>query len=154
MVAVAQGADVASGTVLYHYPDSESLADAVADRLIEETHWPEVPQIPVDASLEERVDVLLETVYAMYEAARFASVIYNKSRQHPAVSKLQNVWDDQLGQTIIDALGSHVSNADKPMISAILEGPFLSTLVRYGIQEDRLRDTASRLIIAWLESGD
>lgn len=153
MVAVARGADVASGTVLYHYPEPDALADAVADRWIEETDWPQVPRIPADTSLEERVDLLLDTVYAMYETARPAAAVYRKSPQHPAVRKLQAAWDDQLSVTIGNALGSHVNDEDKPMVSAILEGPFLSTLVRYGISEDHLQDAASRLIVAWLKSA-
>ena len=154
MVAVARRADVASGTVLYHYPEPETLADAVADRWIDQTDWPEVPPIPADTSLEERVDLLLDTVYAMYETARPAADVYRKSPDHPAVSKLQSAWDDQISETISSVLGGHVSDADRPMISAILEGPFLSTLIRYGIQEDQLQGAASRLIVAWLKSTD
>ena len=67
MVAVARRADVASGTVLYHYPEPDALADAFADRFIEETDWPEVPELPGGISLERRVDLLIDTVYAMYE---------------------------------------------------------------------------------------
>lgn len=154
MVAVARRADVASGTVLYHYPEPEALADAVADRWIEEADWPGVPRIPADTPLEQRVDLLLDTVYAMYETARPAAEVYRKSPEHPAVRKLQSVWDDRLSQTISDALGSLVSDDDKSMISAILEGPFLSTLIWYGIQEDQIQDSASRLIVAWLKSAD
>lgn len=154
MVAVARRADVASGTVLYHYSEPGALAEAVADRWIEETDWPEVSQIPVDTSLEERVDLLLETVYAMYEAARPAAEVYRKSPQHPAVRKLQSVWDDQVSQTITDALGSHVIEEDKPMISAILEGQFLSSLIRHGINENQIQDSAGRLIVAWLRSAN
>ena len=154
MVAVARRADVASGTVLYHYPEPDALADAVADRWIEEADWPEVPPIPTDTPVEQRVDLLLDTVYAMYEAARPATEVYRKSPEHPAVRKLQRVWDDRLSQTISDALGSLASDEDKPMVSAILGGPFLSTLIRYGIHEDQIQDSASRLIVAWLKSAD
>ncbi len=154
MVSVARRADVASGTVLYHYPEPEVLADAVAERWIKEADWPEVPQIPADTSLEERVDLLLETVYAMYETARPASEVYNKSPQHPVMRKVQNVWDGQVSQTITDALASHVIDDDKAMISAILEGPFLSSLIRHGINEDQIQDSASRLIVAWLKSAN
>lgn len=153
MVAVARLADVASGTVLYHYPEPEALADAVADRLIEEADWPQVPQIPEDTSLEERVKVLLDAVYAMYETARPISEISKRSPQHPAMRKLQSAWDDQVSQTIIAALGNHVIVEDKRMISAILEGPFLSSLIRHGIQEEQIQDSANRLIVAWLKSA-
>ena len=153
MVAVAGRADVAPGTVLYHYPTPDTLADAVADRFIEEADWPEVPQIPAHTSLEERVELLLDTVYAMYETGRPTAAIYRKSPDHPAVMKLRSVWDDQLSHTISKVLGSYVTDEDKPVISAILEGPFLSTLFRYGIHEDQLHDAASRLIVAWLKSA-
>ncbi len=153
MVAVARRADVASGTVLYHYPDPEGLADAVAERWIEEADWPEVPQMREDGSLKERVDLLLDTIHAMWETARPASEVYNKSPQHPAMRKLQNVWDHQVSQAVTNALGSHVMDEDKPMISAILEGQFLSSLIRHGIHKDQVQHSASRLIVAWLKSA-
>ena len=154
MVAVARRANVAPGTVLYHYPEPEALAEAVADRLIEEVDWPEVHQIAEDTALEERVDLLLDTVYAMYETARPAADVYRKSPEHPAVRKLQSVWDSQMSRTIAYALGSHVIDEDKPMISAILEGPFLSSLLRRGVHEDQIQESASRLIVAWLKSAN
>ena len=153
MAAVARRADVASGTVLYHYPEPEALADAVANRLIEEAAWPEVPQIPDETSLDTRVRLLLDLVYAMYETARPVSEISKKSPQHPAMRKLQGAWDDQVSQTITDALGSRVKDEDKPMISAILEGPFLSSLIRHGANEEQIKESAGRLIVAWLESA-
>ncbi len=153
MVAVARRADVASGTVLYHYPDPEGLADAVAERWIEEADWPEVPQMREDGSLKERVDLLLDTINAMWETARPASEVYNKSPRHPAMRKLQNVWDHQVSQAVTNALGSHVMDEDKPMISAILEGQFLSSLIRHGIHRDQIQHSASRLIVAWLKSA-
>lgn len=154
MVAVARRADVAPGTVLYHYPEPEALADAVADRLIEETDWPKVPQLSEDTSLEKRVDLLLDIVYAMYETARPVSEVFEKSPQHPAMRKLQSVWDDQVSQIITDALGSRVVDEDKPMISAILQGVFLSSLIRHGIHEEQIQNSASRLIVAWLKSAN
>lgn len=153
MAAVARRADVASGTVLYHYPNPEALADAVADRLIEETDWPEVPQIPDKTSVEKRVDLLLDIVYRMYETARSVSEISEKSPQHPAMRKLRRAWDAQVSRTIPDALGSHVVDDDKAMISAILEGQFLSSLIGHGINEDQIQHSASRLIVAWLKSA-
>lgn len=154
MAAVARRADVASGTVLYHYPEPEALADAVADRLIEEAAWPEVPQIPDETSLDTRVKLLLDIVYAMYETARPVSEISKKSPQHPAMKKLQGAWDDQVSETIADVLGSRVMDEDKPMISAILEGPFLSSLIRHGVNEEQIQKSAGRLIVAWLESAN
>ena len=153
MVAVARRADVASGTVLYHYPDPEALADAVAERWIDEADWPQVPPMQGDMTLEMRVDLLLDTVYAMYETARPASQVFANSPLHPAVGKLRGVWDAQMSQTIAVALGGRVGDGDKPIVSAILEGPFLSSLIRHGVPEGQIRASASRLIVALLESA-
>lgn len=154
MAAVARRADVASGTVLYHYRDPQALADAVADRLIDGTDWPSVPRLPEDTSVKKRVDLLLDIVYAMYETARPVSEVSKKSPHHPAMRKLQSAWDKQVSRTIGDVLGAHVVDEDKPLISAVLEGPFLSSLIRHGVHEDQIRNTASRLIVAWLESAN
>lgn len=154
MLAVARRADVASGTVLYHYPDPEMLADAVVDMWVEEADWPEVPEVAEDLSLEERVDVLLKTVFEMYDGDETAARIYMRNPQHPAMRRARRFWDERLEDVILSTLGSHITEGDKPVISAVVGAHFLATLVRHGIHEDQLGETVSRLMVAWLGTND
>ena len=152
MLAVARRADVASGTVLYHYPEPEALADAVVNMWIEEADLPEVPEVPDEPSLQKRAALLVNTVFEMYDEDHPAANIYLRNPQHPAMRKLQRYWDERLGEVVSSTLGTHLQEADRPVITAIIGGQFLASLARRGIQGNELGETVSRLIAAWLTS--
>ena len=152
MLAVARRADVASGTVFYHYPEPEALADAVVNMWIEEAGLPDAPEVPNDLSLRERADLLVSIVFEMYDDGHPAANIYLRNPQHPAMRKLQRFWDERLSEVISSTLGTHLKEADRPLITAIIGGQFLGSLARRGIQGNELGETVSRLIAAWLTS--
>ena len=152
MLAVARRADVASGTVLYHYPEPEALADNVVNMWIEEADLPEVPEVPDEPSLQKRAALLVNTVFEMYDEDHPAATIYLSNPQHPAMRKLQGFWDERLDEVLSTTLGPHLKEPDKPIITAIIGGQFLSSLARRGIQGNELGQTVSRLIAAWLTS--
>ncbi len=152
MVAVAKRADVASGTVLYHYPEPELLAEAVVDMWIEEADLPEPAIVTGDLSIQERSDLLADTLLDMYDRDHPAAPIYLKDPQHPAMRKLLGYWDDRLSHVVDAALGTHMKETDRPVIAAIIGGQFLASLSRHGISENELSSTVSRLIAAWLTS--
>lgn len=152
MLAVAKRADVASGTVLYHYPKPEDLADAVVDMWMEEADLPDTPDVPESLTLQERADLLVETVFEMYDDDHPAARIYPRSPEHPAMRRLLRFWDDELNTMIGSILGDYLDEADRPLIAAIFGGQFLANLGRRGIQGDELRRAVSRLTVAWLTS--
>ena len=150
MLAVARTADVASGTVLYHYPDPESLAHAVVQMWIEEADLPDPPRVPNDLALPERADLLVTTVFEMNDADHPAASIYLRNPQHPAMRELQGYWDEKLADVIDATLGDYLEGSDKQVVAAIVGGQFLANLARRGIRGDELLGTASHLIAAWL----
>ena len=152
MLAVARRADVASGTVLYHYPESEALADAVVNMWIEEAELPDPPEVRDDLALPQKADLLVSTVFEMYDEDHPAANIYLRNPQHPAMSKLQRFWEERLDEVVSSSLGTHLQEADKPLVMAIIGGQFLSNLARRGIPENELQETVSRLITAWITS--
>lgn len=154
MLAVARRADVASGTVLYHYPEPEMLADAVVDMWIEGADLPEVPEVEAGLSLEARVELLIGTVFQMYDGDETAARIFLRNPRHPAMRRAEAFWNGRLAEVIGATLGSHLTEADKPVIATILGGHFVAGLHRRGIPEDQLGETVARLIVAWLETGE
>jgi AcrR family transcriptional regulator len=152
MLAVARRAHVASGTVLYHYPEPRALADAVVNMWIEEANLPDAPEVPNDLSLQKRADLLVSTVFEMLDEDHPAAHIYQRSPQHPAMKKLQHFWDERLSVVASSTLGTYMSEADRPVIAAIIGGQFLANLARRGIPTSELGETVSRLIAAWLTS--
>lgn len=151
MLAVARRADVASGTVLYHYPNPETLADAVVDMWIEGADLPDPPEVRDDLSLDERSDLLVSTVFEMYDEDHPAAHIYLRNPQHAAIRRLQHYWDERLADVVNTALGTHLRETDKPVIAALIGGQFLASLSRRGIHGDELAETMSRLIAGWLK---
>lgn len=152
MLAVARRAHVASGTVLYHYPEPRALADAVVNMWIEEANLPDAPEVPDDLTLQKRADLLVSTVFEMLDEDHPAAHVYLRSPQHPAMKELQHFWDQRLSEVASSTLGTYMSEADRPVIAAIIGGQFLANLVRRGIPRGELGETVSRLIAAWLTS--
>ena len=150
MLAVARRADVAAGTVLYHYPEPEALADAVVDMWIEGADLPDPPEVAEELALNERADLLVSTVFEMYDADHPAATIYLRNPQHPAMRKLQHYWDDRLTEVVNSTLGTHLTKTDKLVIAALIGGQFLASLSRRGIHGNELSETISRLIASWL----
>lgn len=152
MLAVARRAHVASGTVLYHYPEPRGLADAVVNMWIEEANLPDAPEVADDLSLRKRADLLVSTVFEMLDEDHPAAHVYLRSPQHPAMRVLQHFWDERLSEVASSTLGTYMNEADRPVIAAIIGGQFLANLVRRGIPRSELGETVSRLIAAWLMS--
>jgi len=153
MLAVARRADVASGTVLYHYPEPETLADAVVNMWIKEADLPDVPEVANDLSLQQRSDLLVNTVFEMYDEDHPAASIYLRNPRHPAMRELQQFWDKKLDDVISSTLGRYLKEADRPVVTVLIGGQFLASLERRGIQESQLGRTISRLITAWLTTS-
>lgn len=151
MNAVARRADVAPGTVLYHYETPDDLAEAVVDSWIESFVPPSVDSIDADDPLELRIATLVRELFDFYERTGWAYRVYQKSPNHPVLKKANRWWEENVGAMMAKALGERASEEETMKVISVLVNPgFRGTLVMTGLDPDRVVEIATELAIGWL----
>lgn len=152
MQEVARRAEVAPGTVLYHYPTPESLADEVVDSWIESMEAPLPDVIDPDEPLDVRITKLVLELYGLYERTGHLYRIYQKSPNHPSLLRASAWWEENVTTMITRALGERVSDEEAMKVISVLTNPgFRGTLIMTGIDSERAVGIATKMAIDWLE---
>ena len=152
MQAVARRADVAPGTVLYHYPTPDELVDAVVLGWITEMEAPSPDAISPDDPIENRVTDLVRELFGLYERSEFAYQVYLKSPHHPVLKKYETWWYENVGRMMTRALGERTADQETMQVMSVITDPgFRGTLVSRGIDPERVIEIATRMAIDWLE---
>ena len=153
MQAVARRADVAPGTVLYHYPTPDDLTEAVVATWIKEMEAPSPNAIDPTTPLEERIGALVRELYGLYERSDSAYRIYQKSPDHPVLNRYEKWWYDNVGQMMGRALGERASEPETMKVVSVLVNPgFRGTLAMTGIDTDRAVEIVTQITLSWLDS--
>jgi AcrR family transcriptional regulator len=151
MQAVARRADVAPGTVLYHYPTPEDLADAVVETWIDEIGMPTTDDIDSGADLQTRIRTLIGLLYEMYESSEWAYKIYQKSPNHPSLVKSNQMWEENLGAMLFKAIGERAMDPEAVQVVSVLIDPgFRGTLLSRGMSPERAVEAATQMTLDWL----
>jgi len=151
MQAVARRADVAPGTVLYHYPDPEGLASAVVESWIVEMKAPSPEVIDPTAPLDERIAALVTELYGLYERSGKAYQIYAKSPNYPVLKRYEKWWYDNANQMMLRALGDGAAEPESMQVVSVLVNPgFRGTLLMSGISPHRAAEITTRMALDWL----
>lgn len=153
MQAVARRADVAPGTVLYHYPSPDDLTGAVVETWMTEWRAPSPEAIDPNAPLENRIASLVEELYGLYERSAVGYRIYLKSPNHPVLKRYETWWYDNANQMMVRALGDFASDPEAAQVVSVLVNPgFRGTLVMTGITPERAAEIATHMIVGWLST--
>lgn len=151
MQAVARRAEVAPGTVLYHYPTPDDLVEATVERWIDEMKAPSPNAIDANAPLEDRIRSLVIELYGLYERSDYAYRIYSKSPNHPVLKRYETWWYDNVNQMMGLALGERAGEPETMQVVSVLVNPgFRGTLVMTGITPERSVEIATALVLSWL----
>jgi AcrR family transcriptional regulator len=151
MQAIARRADLASGTVLYHYPNPDELAADVIARRIEEVDVPTVEDVRVDTPVRERIDWLTREMFRVYAATDLEYQTWTRSRDHPVMRRYERWYNDVYAAVLAAALGAgHSSPRDFQVVSAVIDPGFRASLLARGIPEEEAAKTAAHLAAGWL----
>lgn len=151
MQAVARAADVAPGTVLYHYPTPDDLTEAVVESWINDLEAPSPEAIDASDPIDDRIAALVKELYGLYERSDLAYQVYRKSPQHPVLSRYEKWWYENVHQMMVQAMGERVSDGEAMQVVGVLVDPgFRGSLVMGGITSARAEEIATRLILGWL----
>lgn len=151
MQAVARRAEVAPGTVLYHYPTPDDLVEAAVERWIVEMEAPSPEAIDPDAPLADRVRALVVELFGLYERSEYAYRIYSKSPDHPVLKRYEKWWYDNVGEMMTRALGPLAGDPETMNVVSVLVNPgFRGTLLSTGIPPGRSVDVSTHLVLSWI----
>lgn len=154
MQEVARRAEVAPGTVLYHFPTPESLAEAVVDSWLESMDPPRPDIIDPSQPLGGRVTTLVVELYALYERTDQLYRIYQKSPDHPVLARAAAWWDENVAAMVALALDDRMADEEAVrVVSAIINPGYRGILVMSGIDSDRAAEIAGAMAVFWLEGG-
>lgn len=152
MQAVARRAEVAPGTVLYHYPTPESLAEAVVESWLESMEPPTPEAIDEESPLDERVAQLTRELFRLYERTGHLYRVYQQSPDHPSIQKASRWWFENVQAMLLRALGDRAEDPEAVQVVSVLVNPgFRGTLISTGVPADRATEIAAQLAIDWLD---
>jgi AcrR family transcriptional regulator len=151
MNGVARRAEVAPGTVLYHYPTADDLAQAVVDSWIEDFVPPSVESIDSQDPIEDRIGALVRELFDLYERTGWAYRVYQKSPHHPVLQRASRWWEENVGAMMMKALGDRGEEPENLRVVSVLVNPgFRGTLIGTGISADRAAEVSTELVLGWL----
>ena len=109
--------------------------------------------IDTEADLDERITVLVDVVFGLYERSDWTYKIYQKSPNHPSLAKGREMWETSLGGLMAAALGGRAVKVETMSVVSVLTDPgFRGTLLSRGLDETSARDATTKLILGWLEA--
>ncbi|MAG36919.1 MAG: TetR family transcriptional regulator [Dehalococcoidia bacterium] len=152
MQAVARQADVAAGTVLYHFPTREELAQAVLADLWETLHMPTADIFAGADSLGERVGRLVHALFALYERTTEWGEIYVREKdQVQALVAAEAQFGEAVLALVQQALGPMSADEQAiPVVLTLTDPHNLAALTRTGMSVEAAADTVTEVLLAWL----
>ncbi|MEZ5116197.1 MAG: TetR/AcrR family transcriptional regulator [Candidatus Nanopelagicales bacterium] len=154
MQGIARRADLAAGTVLYHFPDPDALAEAVISGRAEATRMPMPESVDTSAPLERRVRDFTEAVFAVYAATDLDYQAYQRSREHPVMRRWEEWYNRAYGEGLVRVLGPrHTEPTALQVVSALIDPGFRGSLRLRGLTEEQAVDSTVRLVLGWLSGS-
>lgn len=153
MQEVARRADVATGTVLYHYKDSDALAREALNRMLESLEIPSVDTIREGKDLRERISILLTEMYAFYQRGeKFVNTYMTDRGKVPALDETDARFNAMLGELLVVAMqGFSELPGAMAMVGNLLNPAFSGGLTSSGTTTDEAAAMVSEMFVIWLE---
>ena len=140
MQEVARRADLAAGTVLYHFPDRDELVKATMADLVEKLEPPSELLFDPDDDLEMRIGKLVEGLFALWSRTHDWYLVeveseFNSSMEALTRTALGTLGDDDLAVRTVMALTSP---------------PVADALASSGFSSDASIHLITEMLVSWL----
>lgn len=154
MHEVARRANVAPGTVLYHFATANELAEVALGVLLERLNMPSAGSVGKIPDLNQRLLTTFVEMYAFFQRGeKFVSIYFNDREQIEAVQKTNANFVQQLHELIFAALGDASSNYRAVQVTGALMNPsFRASLAMSGMSDEEAAATACELLCSWLRN--
>lgn len=151
MQSIARRADVVPGTVIYHYPDPDALADEVIAERRAAMRFPTLKELGLQAPLDQRIEWLTRELFRVYEGTELEYHAWMRSREHPVMRHYEQWYDQAYGAALAAALGPEYGDPRAfQVVSALVDPGFRSSLITRGLSHDDAVTETARLVLAWL----
>jgi AcrR family transcriptional regulator len=151
MQSIARRADVAPGTVLYHYPDPDDLVRDVMANRVEAMAVPTADTMDADAPLSARITWLTRELFRVYEGTELDYQAWMRSRDHPQFRRYERWYYEVYGAVLAAALGpDHTDPRALQVVSALIDPGFRASLAQRGLTHDDAVEETVRLVLGWL----
>ncbi|MEX1280727.1 MAG: TetR/AcrR family transcriptional regulator [Acidimicrobiia bacterium] len=153
MASIARRADVAPGTVRYHFESVDGLAEAVVGSWIDDIGMPDPAVVDPQAPVEERLRALITTLFDLFERSEWAYETWRQNTDHPAYVAAADAFYAIVGEMLGRAAGVHASDPMVPAVLSVLSDPgFRGTLIGRGLSSEQAIEVAVDLGVAWLST--
>lgn len=153
MASIARRADVAPGTVHYHFDSMDDLVEAVVGSWIAEIGMPDPEVIDPAAPLEVRIRALVETLFDLYTRSEWAYEIWRQNPDHPAYMAAGEAFYGVVGRMLARTAGEAAADPVVMQVLSVLSDPgFQGTLVGRGMTPEQAVDVATEMGVAWMAS--
>ena len=151
MQSIARRADVAPGTVIYHYPDADALAAEVIAASRDAMAVPTAEAMDTDAPLAERIAWLTRELFRVYEGTDLEYHAWSRSRGHPVMRAYEEWYYQVYAAALAAALGpDHTEPRAFLVASALIDPGFRGSLIDRGLSQEGAVEETARLVLAWL----
>ncbi len=153
MAAIARRADVAPGTVRYHFDGVDEILTEIIERWWVDMAMPSADDIDPDAPLAERFGTLVRLVYDLLDRSEGAYQIFRKSSDHPVFETYNERYYGTVGQMLARTLGPLAADPTAMAVVSVLIDPgFRGTLLGRGLSGVQATEVATELGVAWLSA--
>jgi AcrR family transcriptional regulator len=144
---IAQRADVAVGTVYYHFPTFDELVPACSSLGFELTAPPGPEIFTGLRSTPTRLDKLVRELFAFYERSRKGFELgIRESDRVPALARVADEKRKQFRALVLEALGAGAKKRRVDVVEALVDFPFWLSLTERGIGKEACVKTVLHLI--------
>ena len=150
---IAHRADVAVGTVLRHFPSLDDLIRACGSRIIEITKPPKPEVFSGRDSVAERIEILVQELFAFYErAARWLQAGRSERDRVPLLDERLRHLEQGLESLVRECLGPAGSD-DRVVLAAIAltDFPVWKALRGRGMTYGAAAALIGELLTSWVE---
>jgi AcrR family transcriptional regulator len=147
ILAIARRADVAAGTIHYHFSSLDALAAALVQRLLDAVEVPRPDALPAGGPAE-RASAAIALLYAFYERGNALYPFFALNRSHPAVAGGAAEFGAALERLIDTVADDRASTLSHAALGALADVSFYLALTRRGLSREDAVSLAATLAAA------
>src|SRR5262245_45249041 len=153
MQEVARRADVAAGTVLYHFPSLDALARAVVAHITDALKLPTTDEFQHVDAVEARLSVLIRTVYEFWaRSGAWVDMFFRERDSVEALRDGERMVMDAVSDLIRIALGPAARvGKTRAVVEALVDPRFYGALLDRGLAHDEAVAVSTQLATKYLE---